>query len=85
MKKPNEEIFKDSGYSQSFPLTAREDNLMDLARADQDELAKQIGVDRRKVMALESGKQDLETLILCCDFYDIEINGNLPPLRGSNK
>ena len=28
-------------------------------------------------MALEAGKQDLETLIMCCDFYDIQILTNI--------
>lgn len=42
-----------------------------LTSSTQDELAKAIGVDRRKIIAIENGEMDIETLIKICDYYDI--------------
>ena len=43
------------------------------AHLTQDDIAKRIGIDRRKVMELESGKIDVENLLKYCEVFDIEV------------
>lgn len=44
-----------------------------LTDTSQAELARQTSIDRRKIMALESGERDFDTLIKLCDYYDVRL------------
>lgn len=46
------------------------------ANLTQNELAEMLGIDRRKIMALEAGKFDLNTMLLASDILGININLN---------
>ena len=46
------------------------------ANLTQNELAEMLGIDRRKIIALESGKFDLITMLLASDILGININLN---------
>ena len=46
------------------------------ANLTQNELAEMLGIDRRKIIALEAGKFDLITMLLASDILGININLN---------
>lgn len=46
------------------------------ARQTQDDMAKWLGVDRRKIIAIESGKGDFELLLRYCDKMSIDVKFN---------
>ena len=46
------------------------------ANLTQNELAEMLGIDRRKIIALEAGKFDLITMLLASDVLGININLN---------
>ena len=46
------------------------------ANLTQSQLAEMLGIDRRKIIALETGKFDLITMLLASDILGININFN---------
>ena len=46
------------------------------ANLTQNELAEMLGIDRRKIIDLEAGKFDLNTMLLTSDILGININLN---------
>ena len=46
------------------------------ANLTQNELAEMLGIDRRKIIDLEAGKFDLNTMLLASDILGININLN---------